>query len=231
MKALAIAIVFLTLAGTIRAVGPGELDDRIHSLNAKFAALQDKPDKAIPAKILNKACGIVLLDRTKAGVVFAFQGGAGVALARNPRTREWSPAAFVSAKEASLGFQIGAEQDFLVILIMNTNATRMLTDPNYSFGGEARGTAGDVTSGADANVNSPDEPVLVYDDRKGLYGGAAIKGGAINADEDANRTYYGKPLTMKDILFDHQVTATPAATDLAAKLDTYSHDSKQESSP
>jgi lipid-binding SYLF domain-containing protein len=35
------------------------------------------PDRRIPADVLSKACGIVLLDRTKAGFGFAYQGGGG----------------------------------------------------------------------------------------------------------------------------------------------------------
>src|SRR3989442_4711498 len=45
--------------------------------SAKFVALQQKPDKRIPAETLRKARGIVLMERTKAGFLFAYQGGNG----------------------------------------------------------------------------------------------------------------------------------------------------------
>ena len=54
-----------------------DLDNRVRSLNAKFDALEHKPDKMVPPDVLRQAHAIVLLDRTKAGVVFAYQGGAG----------------------------------------------------------------------------------------------------------------------------------------------------------
>jgi lipid-binding SYLF domain-containing protein len=155
-------------------------------------------------------------------VVFAYQGGSGVALVRDPKSRKWSPAAFLEANEASLGFQIGGEQTFFAILLMNTNVTRLLTEPNFEFGGEARGTAGNETAGAQGTVTSTEQQILVYDDRKGLYGGASIKGGAIGPDSEANRVYYDQAFTMLDILFGKKAKPTDAATALAAKLDEFS---------
>jgi len=217
-------LIALFLSGVISACAADKsgLDDRIRLLSAKFDALEHKPDKMVPPDVLRQARGVVLLDRTKAGVVFAYQGGAGVSLARDPKTGRWSPVAFVKANEGSFGAQIGAEQDFIVILLMTADANRYLTEPSFEFGGEARGTAGNATAGANGTVSSQERPILLYDDRAGLYGGAAIKAGAISPDEDANRAYYGQFITMKDILFDRVVKPSQSALDLAASLDVYS---------
>jgi lipid-binding SYLF domain-containing protein len=225
MKKILIGLITASLLGTALAANKAELDQRVRVLTAKLESLQRQPDKSIPAEILRKAQGVILLDRTKAGLIFAFQGGGGVALARDPRTQEWSPAAFLAANEASLGLQIGGEQNFFVILLMNTNVTRLLTEPNFDFGGEARGTAGDASAGAEGSVKSG-QPILIYDDRKGLYGGAAVKGGAISPDNDANTVYYDRFVTMQDILFDKKVKPTEAAKDLANKLGEYSKNAK-----
>jgi len=219
MKTMVIGLIWLGCAGSLLGVEKAELDNRVRALTAKLVAMQEKPDKKIPAENLRNAKGIVLLDRTKAGFLFAYQGGGGVALVRDGTTGKWGPAAFLAANEASLGFQVGGQQSFFVILLMNTNATRLLIEPTFEFGGEARGTAGKDSAGVEASVASTERPVLVFDDRRGLYGGAAIKGGAIAPDEEANRVYYGQILTMKDILFDHKVKPTEAASELAAKLD------------
>jgi len=219
-------LVILTAAawlGTAQAVDKVKLDERVRTLAAKFQSLQSQPDKRIPADVLRKAQAVVLLDRTKAGFLFAFQGGGGVALVRDPGTRRWSPAAFVAANEASLGFQIGGEQNFFVILLMDTNVTRLLTEASFDFAGEARGTAGDASSGVQGSVNQPGPPVLVYGERQGLFGGAAVKAGAIAPDNEANRAYYGQFVTMRDILFDRKVEATPASKDLAATITEYAN--------
>jgi lipid-binding SYLF domain-containing protein len=226
MRAIILSLLLLSLAGTSKGDPKSELDGRIFDLTAKFEQLQRQPDKHIPADVLHKARGIILLDRTRAGVVFAYQGGSGVALAKDPATGKWSPAAFLTANEASLGFQIGAEQNFFVILLMSSNASRFMTDPNFEFGGEASGTAGDVSGGASGTISDTERPVLVYSSRKGLYGGAAIKGGAVSPDENANQIYYGQWLSMKDILFEKKVQPTALATDLAAAITAYSVISK-----
>lgn len=218
MKTTIASLLILAFAATALAVNSGELDNRIRTLTAKFEAMQQKPDKSIPSETLRKARGIVLLDRTKAGFIFAYQGGGGVALVKDTKSDAWSPAAFLGANEASLGFQIGGEQTLFVILFMDTNSTRLLTEPKVEFGGEARGTAGDSTASTEGIVTPPEPSVLVYTDREGLYGGAAIKGGAISPDDTANRIYYGQDLTMKDILFGHKVKPTDAALTLAGKI-------------
>ena len=218
MKATIVSLILLAFASSTLALDKVELDNRIRSLTAKLDALQHKPDRSIPAEHLRKAQGIVLLDRTKAGFIFAYQGGSGVAMVKDAKSEKWGPAAFVTANDASLGFQVGGEKSFVVVLLMDTNATRLLTEPNFNVGGEARGTAGDTSSGVEAKVSPSLPSVLVYTDRNGLFGGAAIKGGAIAPDDDANRLYYGQFLTMKEILFDKKVQPTETANALAQKL-------------
>ncbi|HEX4646957.1 MAG TPA: lipid-binding SYLF domain-containing protein [Verrucomicrobiae bacterium] len=223
MKIIALGLIMLGFANAAFAADKAELDNRMQTLTAKLDAMQQKPDKAVPADALRKAQGIILLDRTKAGFIFAYEGGNGVAMVKNPKSEKWSPIAFVAANEASLGFQVGGEQSFYVILLMNTNATRLLTDGNMvDFSGEARGTAGTNSAGAEGKISPDNQPFLVYGDRKGLYGGAAIKGGAISPDDQANRVYYDQYLTMREILFEQKVQPTEAASALARKLADYS---------
>ena len=208
-------------AVSARAIDKAELDNRIRLLTGKFEALEQKADKKIPAELLAKAQGIILMDRTKAGFVFAYQGGGGLAMVKNPKTKRWSPAAFMSANEGSLGFQIGGEQTFFAILLMDTNATRVLTEPTFELGGEARGTAGDQTGAAEGVVPAGQPPVLVFSDRKGLYGGASLKAGAISPDDRANVLYYGQSVTVADILFGDKVKASDATQELVGKLNEY----------
>jgi SH3 domain-containing YSC84-like protein 1 len=227
MKTNVLGLFLLGYALSAAAVEKYELDNRLHMLTSKFVMMQRQPDKRIPADLLQKAQGIVLLDRTKAGFLFAYQGGGGVAMRRDPQSGQWGPAAFIEANEASLGFQIGGEQNFFVILLMNTNATHLVAEPNFVFGGEARGTAGDLSSGVEGTVASHEQPMWVFSDRKGLFGGAAIKGGSINPDEEANRVYYQQFVNIDDILFGNRVKPTEAAVELANKIAEFSNNSKQ----
>jgi lipid-binding SYLF domain-containing protein len=217
MKKIILSLFALGLLLSAVAVEKSELDNRIRKLAAKFEALQDNPDKRIPAETLGKARGIVLLDRTKAGFIFAFQGGGGVAMVKDAKSEKWSPAAFLTASEASLGLQIGGQQSFIVILLMTTNATRLLTEAEIEFGGEARGTAGNSSAGAEGNLKATPS-VLIYDDRHGLYGGAALKGGTISPDDNANTAYYGQYATLKAILADQRFKPSEVTTELVEKI-------------
>ena len=221
MRFLTIALAWLACAVSSPALDQAQLNERIRTLTDHFETLQQTPDKRVPSNLLAKARGVILLDRTKAGFLFAFQGGGGVALMKD-KEGAWSPAAFLKANEASLGFQIGGEQDFYVILLMTTNAAKSLTDSTINFGGEARGTAGNDSSGVEGDLNSPEHSVIIYDSRQGLFGGVSIKGEAIAPDGHANEIYYGQPVSMRDILFDKKVSPTAAATALARKISEYS---------
>jgi lipid-binding SYLF domain-containing protein len=216
VKSLVLTFVLLGFAGTALAVDRAELDSRIGALTVKFQALQSKPDKRIPAQTLRKAQAIILLDRTKAGFLFAFQGGSGLAMTRDPRSGAWSAPAFFTATEASVGFQIGGQQSFVVVLLMSTNAARGLTDSTFDFSGEASGTAGNATGGT--GVSSNDQPPLVFSDSEGLYGGVAVKGGNISPDPEADVAYYGRSITVEEILFEHKAKPSEAAARLAQVL-------------
>ena len=219
MRLLITGCLLFGLATSALAIDKAELDKRIRTLTAKFEAMQAKPDKRISVEDLRKAQGIILLDRTKAGFIFAYEGGGGLAMVKDARTGRWSPPAFLSASEASLGFQIGGQQSFIVILLMNTNATRALTDSSFNFGGEASGTAGNSSGKAEGTITDDQKQLmLVYSDATGLYGGAAIKGGALSPDTDANVAYYGQSLTPREILFDKKGKPSDAATNLTQKI-------------
>ena len=218
MKRLIVGFALLGFVTSALAVNKAELDERTRRLTFKFAEMQQNLDKQIPAETLRHAQGIVLLDRTKAGFVFGFQGGSGVVMVRNPKSKGWSPVAFVEANEASLGPQIGVQQSFIVILLMTTNAAGMVTKPTFEFGGEARGTAGNSSAGLAAIITSQEQAMLVYEVRKGLFGGAVLKGGALSPDSEANLAYYGEAVTTRDIVFDQKVKSTESGTELARKI-------------
>jgi SH3 domain-containing YSC84-like protein 1 len=221
MKTMLLSLVLMGLVSPVLAVDRAELDDRIRELTAKFEALQAQPDKRVPANVLRKAQGIILLDTTKAGFMFAFQGGDGIAMVRD-KWGNWSPVAFLNRNEASFGFQAGGEQNFYVILLMTTNATRVLLKSAIDFGAEAQGTAGNNSSRAEGKIVSPYQSVLVYDDHNGFYGGMSFKNGTLAPNANDNRVYYGQYESMSDILFDGKVERTETATALAEKIRTYS---------
>jgi len=216
-----IGLIVSGLTSAALAIEPAELDSRIRTLTDQFEAFQHRPDNGIPRETLRRAQGIILLDTTKGGFIVGYQGGGGVVMVKDAKLKKWSQVAFLKANQASLGFQVGGEQNFSVILLMTTNATWRLIDPKIEFGAGAGGTANDSSGG----VETPkpfEQEVLVYTDRVGLYGGAVIKGGGISSDDEANGVYYGQSFSMRDILFGHnKVQPSATVSRLTGKIDSY----------
>jgi len=209
---------FLSLAVSGLAAERDNLDQRIRKLSDRFEAMQAKPNKRISPEVLRRAHGMILLDGTRAGLLFAYQHGGGVAMVKDSQTGEWGPASFLGANEVSKGLQIGGVRSLTVIVITNADAAWALVGPVTSFGGEASGTAGSATCKRESVASPVEQPATVYSDSRGLYAGAAVKGGSIWPDTDANLAYYGQPLSAKEILFDGKVKPTDAGKELAQRI-------------
>jgi SH3 domain-containing YSC84-like protein 1 len=216
MRRYLLTILVLGLAATTMAQTKSELDNRVRKLMAQFDSLQDNAEARIPADKLNKALGVILMDRTKGGFIFGYEQGFGVAMVKSKG--DWSPFAFMNSHEGSFGAQIGGKSTFCVILLLNEAARDRLTNPKVSFGGEAGGTGGSTSNGVGDNFTE-EPPVLVFGESKGLYGGATIKGGSVAADDKANQNYYGQFYSIKDILFEKKVKPSETAAEFAKKLE------------
>ena len=219
MKKLMLGLTLLGFAGGALAIDSAELDTRIQNLTSLFQVMQGKPELAVPPEALRDAKGLVLLDVTKAGFGFAYQHGAGVALVRDSATGKWSAPGFIEANTASIGPQAGGQQVFLVIVFKTTNSVYALTQPNFAPGGEAGVTAGYKGAGVQGSTARVARDVEYYADRNGFFGGADFKFGGISPDDNANTIYYEKSVTMADILFNHSVSRSPAASDLTKTIE------------
>jgi lipid-binding SYLF domain-containing protein len=218
---LAPTILLLGLATTAFAQDKSELDNRVRKLMAQFDSLQANAEARIPAEKLEKAMGVIVMDRTKGGFIVGYEEGFGVAMVKNKGT--CSPVSFMSSHEGSVGAQIGGKSTFSVILLMNEAARDRLVNSKVDFGGEAAGTGGS-NSGKAGESFTELPPVLVFGESKGLYGGAVVKGGSVSANDKANQNYYGQFYSIKDILFEKKVKASETAVEFAKKLNEAAKD-------
>lgn len=56
--------------------------------------------------------------------------------------------------------------------------------------------------------------IFTYSRAKGLFAGIGLKGVAITPNKDANRSYYGEGLTVRDILIQGKAEPSPQAKEL-----------------
>ena len=75
---------------------------------------------------------------------------------------------------------------------------------------------------AEGTISSTEPMIVTYTDKEGLYGGAAIKGGALSPDTDGNAAYYDKYLAVSEILYDKKLKPTEASADLLKRIEKYS---------
>ena len=218
-------VIFVQPEVSLSFAGPFEksaekLDLRVRRSAERFIEMQAEPKKRIPAELLARAQGIIILHKVKAGLGIGGEAGNGVALVRNKTTGAWSAPAFISSAEGSYGLQIGAQESDIIFLLMNESALKPLLGGSINVGVDVAATAGPIDEGGDFDTTTMKSPILVYSNSGGLFAGAAFKGGGILPAQKNNELYYGR--NMNDILFDPAIRPSATGQHLIDVILTYS---------
>jgi lipid-binding SYLF domain-containing protein len=186
------------------------LVERLDTCEAILQDLQSSTKTAIPADILHRARGIVVVNQVQAGFIFGVKDGYAVALVRRPNGR-WSVPAFLNSGEASLGLQAGVKAINTVYVILDDETARLLLNRKFNFGAEAKVIAGIRSAQSEAVTKHlpGDANVLAYTLREGYYLGAAIKTGFMSPNEEANRVFYNTTNKVPELLYSDWVQAPP----------------------
>ena len=192
----------------------------LDSCEAILREMQGNSRTAIPADVLRKAHGIIIVNQFQGSFILGIKDGYGVALVRRPNGK-WSVPAFLKAGELSIGFQAGAKTINAVYVLMDENAARLLFKNRMNLGAEAKVTAGiraaeteAVTKNLPGNAN-----VLVYSNVEGLYAGASIKTGYLSPQQRANELFYNATHRMPELLYSDWVTPPSEASYLMNYVD------------
>src|ERR1019366_1061985 len=194
-----------------------KVDDRLDASADTLTDMMRASDKGIPQDLLNKAkCVVVVPGMKKAGFIFGAKYGRGFAVCRRGGGSGWSAPAAMRVEGGSVGFQIGASETDVVLLVMNDGGMKHLLSDKFTIGGEASAAAGPVgrnaTAQTDAQLNAE---MLSYSRSRGLFAGISLQGATLRPDADANEELYGKKLSNKDIL-----TGSVPAPAAAANVET-----------
>jgi SH3 domain-containing YSC84-like protein 1 len=170
-------------------------------------------DSGIPQDLWNKAeCVVVIPSLKKAAFIFGGEYGSGVMSCRNGS--DWSAPVFMQLAKGSVGFQIGAQQTDLVLLIMNRRGLDRLLSDKVTLGADASIAAGPVGRSASAATDAQlSAEMLSYSRSQGLFAGINLSGGVLKADKDGNARAYGSTVEARDVVTGSQpatlVEATP----------------------
>jgi len=102
-----------------------KIDDRLDASADTLTDMMKAFDKGIPQDMLNKArCVVVVPGMKKAGFIFGADYGRGFEVCRRSGGLGWSAPAGMRSEGGSIGFQIGASETDVVLLVMKPVAAR-----------------------------------------------------------------------------------------------------------
>jgi lipid-binding SYLF domain-containing protein len=191
---------------------------RLDEATSVLREFQATPDKGIPEPLWSRAeCVTVIPNLKKAAFVFGGEYGKGVMSCRE--NGRWSAPVFIELEKGSAGFQIGAEQVDLVLLMMNREGVDKLLKDKVNLGADASIAAGPVgrtaSAGTDAELHAG---ILAYSRAQGAFAGINLSGGALRADKSANERVYGQTVAPSDVLFGNAVAVPPSAQAFVRRL-------------
>lgn len=189
--------------GLTRATVVAHLD----TCEAILQEIQGNAKTAIPADVLHRAKGLVIVNQFQAGFILGIKDGYAVALVRRPNGK-WSVPAFLQAGELSFGLQAGGKSINAVYVLMDDDTARLLLKNRMNLGAEAKAVAGVRAAEREAVTKAlpGDANVLVYSTTEGFYLGAALKTGYMSPSENSNHVFYNTNHRMPELLFSDWVT-------------------------
>jgi lipid-binding SYLF domain-containing protein len=172
----------------------------------------------IPEDYWSRArCVLVIPELKKAAFIIGGEYGKGVMSCR--AGDQWSAPVFMELAKGSWGFQAGAEQADLVLLVMNESGVQKLLQNKVNLGADASVAAGPIGRrggvSTDAVVTAE---ILSYSRSKGLFAGIDLSGGVLRPDDDANTSVYGSRATASTILATREMSAPPEAASFLSAL-------------
>ena len=190
----------------------GDQRSRLTESATIITEMRTASDSGIPQDLWNKAeCVVVIPSLKKAAFVFGGEYGAGVMSCRSGS--DWSAPVFMQLAKGSVGFQIGAQQTDLILLIMNRRGLDRLLSDKVTLGADASIAAGPVGRSASAATDAQlSAEMLSYSRSQGLFAGINLSGGVLKADKDGNTRAYGSAVEARDVVTGSQPAALVEAT-------------------
>lgn len=179
-----------------------KVTDRLDASAEALVDMMRASDKGVPQDLINKArCVVVVPGMKKAGFILGAEYGRGFAICRHSGGVGWTAPAAIRVEGGSVGFQIGATQTDVVLLVMNDTGMKHLLSDKFTIGADATGAAGpvgrDVSAQTDAILNAE---ILSYSRTQGLFAGVSLQGATLRPDGSSDKELYGRDATNREIL-------------------------------
>jgi lipid-binding SYLF domain-containing protein len=177
--------------------------DQIKKVEDAIRVLEEmvqESDKSIPESLIRNCSGIAIIpDVIRAGLVIGGRHGRGVLLVRS-KAGGWSDPAFIDIKGGSIGWQAGVQSADVILVFRTPRSIENITKGKFTLGADAGIAAGPLGRTAEASTDAElKAEILSYSRSRGLYAGLTLQGSSIQEDRKANRDFYGREISPKDI--------------------------------
>ena len=228
MKTVWVGVVLLAMM-SLSAFGQKKEQERVANAGTVMKEILNIPDD-IPQSVIDKAdCVVVLPSVLKFAIGIGGSYGRGVMTCRGGEDFKgpWGAPAMMALEGGSFGLQLGGQATDFVLLLMSPRSAKSILNSKVKLGGDVSAAAGPVGRNASAETDvTMRAEILSYSRARGLFAGISLAGSTLRADNDANKSLYGKELSAQDIVFKGAVAAPASAKLLLAELNKKSPKNK-----
>ena len=207
MNGLKHCVWVLAIAGSMGTAALGaerevKVEDRLDASADTLTDMMQAVDRGIPQDLIDKArCVVVVPGMKKAGFIVGAEYGRGFAVCRRHDSVGWSGPAAMRVEGGSFGFQIGASETDVVVLVMGDGGMKHLLSDKFTLGADATVAAGplgrDTSAQTDASMHAE---MLSYSRSRGLFAGISLQGATLRPDAETNKKLYGRGVRPSEIL-------------------------------
>lgn len=171
-----------------------------------FDFLEDPNIKSFQ-RYIKTACGVFIVPQLFRGdFLIGSSGGSGVLLAQDPISGKWSYPGFYTIDSVSTGLQIGADASEIILLIMTEQGMQAMLLSQFTVDSNsnivvAAGTLGNASQQSTSTLSARSADILAFARSiMGIISGVSLTGSIITPRSALNNAFYGRPVTLEDIL-------------------------------
>jgi lipid-binding SYLF domain-containing protein len=172
-------------------------EDLAVATRASLAHFETSPGLQAALLALAQAKALVIFPHVvSASFIVGASEADGLLFVRDRDTGHWVGPVFCSLSQGSIGLQAGASLAEVLMIVNSAGALRSISKGRLRLGMDASVAFGKGGGGGAAIIADIDSYAL----SKGLFAGVALDGSALRIRPDLNAAWYGKDVTLDDIL-------------------------------
>ncbi|WP_415716469.1 lipid-binding SYLF domain-containing protein [Maridesulfovibrio sp.] len=176
-------------------------------VDSSVCALNQMRAKPVGARIdhlLEDARAVFIFpDVYKAAFMVGAEVGPGVLCAKDD-TGFWNGPAFFNMAGIDIGLQGGVEGKTLLVFLMNDQALESALGGKIDLSLGADLAVGHAAERSNRGTFDAEGNILLLVDQAGAYGGMTYRAGAFMVSNDFNKRYYGKNVSIRELLMSHK---------------------------